>query len=282
VYARPTDLAEALRLAAEPDTRVLAGGTDLFPAAGERPLRGRHVDVTALEALHGIAVRDDWIRIGAAVTWSEIARARLPPAFNALRAAAREVGGVQIQNRGTIAGNLCNASPAADGVPPLLILDAEVELASTRGGRRVPLGEFVCGNRRTTLLPGEIMTAVIVPRPAATAQSSFLKLGARRYLVISIVMIAVMLDIRHGRVHDARVAAGACSAAAGRLKEVERRVIGAPADSGLGSLVKSEHLSSLSPIDDLRATAEYRRDAALTLVRRALECCLDAEAGGII
>ncbi len=282
MYSRPADFSEALRLLAEPGARVLAGGTDIFPTAGERLLTGRHVDVTALPALRGIRIEDDRIRIGGAVTWNDLAKAELPAAFNALRTAAREIGGIQIQNRGTLAGNLCNASPAADGVPPLLVLNAEVELVSARGQRRMPLGEFIIGNRRTTLRPEEILTAVFTPQPTPTARSSFLKLGARRYLVISIVMVAVMLDVVEGQVREARVAAGACSAAAKRLPDVERSLVGAPARVGLGDLIEGEHLVALSPIDDLRGSAEYRRDAALTLVRRAIECCLNAEAGGVV
>jgi CO/xanthine dehydrogenase FAD-binding subunit len=282
VYARPVDFAEALKLVAEPDTRVLAGGTDVFPAIGERPLAGRFVDVTALPALHTLAVEQDYYRIGAAVTWSDLVAAELPPAFTALKIAAREVGGVQIQNRGTIAGNLCNASPAADGVPPLLVLDAEVELASLRGRRRLPLDAFITGNRRTAIGQDEIMTAVLVPRPSSTTRSSFLKLGARRYLVISIVMVAVLLDIADGRVRQARLAAGSCSAVAARLPQVERRLAGLPADLNLGSCIEPADLAVLSPIDDLRGTAEYRRDAALTLVRRAVDCCVAGQAGGFI
>jgi CO/xanthine dehydrogenase FAD-binding subunit len=281
VYTRPTDFLEALRLLAEPDVRVLAGGTDIFPAADSGPLRGRFVDVTALAGLREISVKGDWISIGGAVTWSELAGARLPPAFGALKVAAREVGGVQIQNRGTVAGNLCNASPAADGVPPLLILDAEVELVSIRGRRRLPLRDFITGNRRTAIKPDEVMAAILVPQPAPTACSTFLKLGARRYLVISIVMIAALLDVAGGTVRDARVAVGSCSAAAQRLYDVENKLRGAPACNGLGGLISSEDLTVLAPIDDGRATADYRRDAALTLVRRAVEHCLKVEVGGI-
>ena len=282
MYSRPADIADALRLLAEPDARVLAGGTDIFPAAGEYPLRGRHVDVTALAPLRGIRREGAWIRIGGAVTWSEIVKAELPPAFNALQAAAREIGGVQIQNRGTIAGNLCNASPAADGIPPLLILDAEVELVSAGEQRRVALRDFVAGNRRTTRRAGELMTAVFARQPRTTARSSFLKLGARRYLVISIAMVAVLLDVADGLVREASVAAGACSAAAKRLPEVEYRLVGAPARPGLAARIGSDHIAALSPIDDLRGTAKYRRDVALTLVRRAIECCLEGDAGGVI
>jgi CO/xanthine dehydrogenase FAD-binding subunit len=215
------------------------------------------------------------LRFGAATTWSEIARAELPPAFDALKAAAREVGALQIQNRGTIAGNLCNASPAADGVPPLLALDAEVELASQRGVRRLPLARFIAGPRRTELAADEILTAVLCPAPPAGLRSTFLKLGSRRYLVISIVMVAVGLDIDRGAVRAARVAVGACSPVAMRLPAVERRLVS-------GAALTPEDFAELKPIDDLRASADYRRAAALTLTRRAVEACLRGESGGAV
>jgi CO/xanthine dehydrogenase FAD-binding subunit len=282
VYARPVDLDEALNLLAEPGARVFAGGTDIFPSAGERPLRGLYVDVTRVEALRSLVCASDAIRIGGAVTWADLAHADLPPAFDALRVAAREVGGVQIQNRGTIAGNLCNASPAADGVPPLLILDAEVEIASLRGVRRLALAEFIAGNRRTALARDEIVTAIVAPAPKETMRSAFLKLGARRYLVISIVMVAALLDVDKGLVREARVAVGACSAAAKRLPSIERGLNGAKARAGLGDSVSAEDLAGLTPIDDLRASADYRRDAALTLARRAIECCVAGQVGGAL
>jgi CO/xanthine dehydrogenase FAD-binding subunit len=282
VYARPADIAEALALLAQPGARILAGGTDIFPAAGERPLTGLHIDLTGVQALRRIGVETDEVRIGAAVTWSDLAEADLPPAFDALKNAAREVGGRQIQNRGTIAGNLCNASPAADGVPPLLILDAEVEIASERGLRRLPLAAFITGNRRTALAQDEIVTAILAPAPKPTMRSRFLKLGARRYLVISIVMAAVLLDVEGGVVREARVAVGACSAVARRLPDVERRLVGAPARTGLAAAIEAGDVAALAPIDDLRATADYRRDAALTLARRAIEICLAGCAGGVV
>jgi CO/xanthine dehydrogenase FAD-binding subunit len=215
------------------------------------------------------------VRIGARTTWSDLARADLPPCFDALKAAAREVGSVQIQNTATIAGNLCNASPAADGVPPLLALDAEVELASTGGVRRLPLKDFLTGYRSTARRPDEIVTAVLVPRILEQGRSVFLKLGARRYLVISIAMVAVVLaGDGEGRVSEARVAVGACSAVAQRLPALEQALIGAKTEPGIGERAGHEHLEPLSPIDDVRATAAYRRDTALTLVRRALEACV--------
>ncbi len=282
MYARPSQLDGALRLLAERNARIIAGATDIYPGAGERPLQGDYVDVSNISALRGVRLEDTGLRIGATTTWSEIARADLPSAFDALKVAARDVGGAQIQNRGTIAGNLCNASPAADGVPPLLILDAEVELASRRGTRRLALDAFINGARSTLLAPDEVMTAVVTPLPSPTMRSAFFKLGARRYLVISIVMVAVALDVVDGIVRDARIAVGACSVVAQRLREAERRLIGASAVPGFGRSIEAKDLARLSPIDDVRATADYRRHAALTLLRRAIDACARGETGGVV
>ncbi len=275
MYLKPKTLDEAVSILSSEDGQILAGGTDFYPALGERLPQGRVVDITALREIRGISIEAEWIRIGGLTTWSEVIRTPLPRCFDALKAAAREVGSVQIQNRGTVAGNLCNASPAADGVPPLLALDAEVELASAAGRRRLVLAEFVVGNRKTQRRADEILAAVFVPRRLENAASAFLKLGARRYLVISISMVAAVLQADGtGRVSEARVAVGSCSARAQRLVQLERDLVGVQMTEGIGSVVKEEHLSALSPIDDVRATAEYRRDASLTLVRRTLQACV--------
>jgi CO/xanthine dehydrogenase FAD-binding subunit len=282
VYSRPANLDEALGWLSERGARVMAGATDVFPAAADRPLSGRWVDVSRLAALRGVTRTPGEISLGGAMTWTDIVNAELPPAFDALKTAARDVGAIQIQNRGTIAGNLCNASPAADGVPPLLILGAQVELASRRGERRLPLAEFIVGARRTRLAPDELLTAVRIPAPASTLRSAFFKLGARRYLVISIAMVAAALDVSEGIVRDARIAVGACSAAARRLPSAERRLTGERARAGLADRIVPGDLDDLAPIDDVRASADYRRDAALTLTRRAVEACLRGEAGGVV
>ena len=275
MYLRPRTLNEAVDALGEPGAQVLAGGTDFYPALGERWISTPVVDITAVREIKGIAREKDYFRIGGGTTWTKVLQTPLPQCFDALKSAAREIGSVQIQNRGTVAGNLCNASPAADSVPPLLALDAEVELASSSGTRRVPLPEFIVGNRKTLRAAGEILTAVIVPRTVEDAPSVFLKLGARRYLVISIAMVAAVVSVNEqGRVRYARVAVGSCSVRAQRLTALEQVLLDRPADAGLVALVSPEHLSSLSPIDDVRATATYRRDAALTLVRRALELCV--------
>ena len=275
MYLKPKTLDEAVSLLASAGGQILAGGTDFYPALGDRLPRGRVVDITALSEIRGISSDKEWIRIGGLTTWSEVVRTPLPRCFDALKAAAREVGSVQIQNRGTVAGNLCNASPAADGVPPLLALDAEVELVSAAGTRRMPLGQFLAGNRKTMRRPDEILAAVLIPRRMEDAASVFLKLGARRYLVISISMVAAVLQADEaGRVAEACIAVGSCSATAQRLSALEKDLAGRPAKEGIGAAVGLEHLQILCPIDDVRATADYRRDASLTLVRRALEACV--------
>ena len=256
------------------EARILSGGTDFYPALGERVAQDTVVDLSALSDLRGIAVDDRFFRIGGLTTWTDIIRTLLPRSFDALKSAAREVGSVQIQNRGTVAGNLCNASPAADGVPPLLALDAEVELVSTSSIRRMRLEQFIVGNRKTERRGNEILTAIFVPRGLDNAASTFLKLGARRYLVISIAMVAAMVAADDaGRVVEARIAVGSCSAVARRLRALESELVGAELKAGFDSLIHADHLSPLSPINDVRATADYRMDAALTLVQRALNTC---------
>lgn len=139
----------------------------------------------------------------------------------------------------------------------------------------MPLAQFLAGNRKTARRPDEILAAVLVPRRMEDAASSFLKLGARRYLVISISMVAAVLQVDDaGRLAEAHVAVGSCSATAQRLGDLEKDIEGLPAKAGIGAAVRAEHLRTLSPIDDVRATAEYRRDASLTLVQRALEACV--------
>ncbi len=274
MYFRPDTLDEAVHVLASSGGQILAGGTDFFPALGDRPVTQSVVDVSGVRELKGVVEEPTYVRIGGLTTWTEIVKTPLPRCFDGLKAAAREIGGIQIQNRATVAGNLCNASPAADSVPPLLALDAEVELASQAGMRRIRLADFIVGNRKTLRQPGEILSQVFVPRTVENAASTFLKLGARRYLVISIAMVAVVVEKDHqGRVADVRVAVGACSAVARRLTELEHALLGASVSSGLGSLVTADHLKDLSPIGDVRATAAYRRDAALLLVQRALDAC---------
>ncbi len=275
-YLRPTDLNEALAALDAGARTIIAGGTDYYPARVGKPLDENILDVTALRELGRIEDTHATYRIGALLTWSDVLRADLPPWFGALKQAAREVGGVQVQNAGTIAGNLCNASPAADGVPVLMSFDASVELASVDGERSMPLAEFITGNRVTGRAVNEMVTAISIPKPSGPARSTFLKLGARKYLVISIVMVsAVLEEDEDGMVGAARIAVGACSEVAVRLDALEDDLAGRPLSPALAKVAEPHHLSELTPIDDVRGTGAYRRDAALTLVGRAL-----AELGG--
>ena len=271
-YVRPQTLDHALEALAKRPHVILAGGTDFYPARVERTLRSDVLDITGIPELAGIREDEHGWRIGAAVTWRELQDTPLPAAFDALKLAAREIGGPQIQNAGTIAGNVCNASPAADGIPALAALDASVEIAGPSGHRRVALADFLRGPRRVDRSIDELVTALHVPRPAARSAGHFLKLGARRYLVISIVMAAAVLEADEtGVITRARVAVGACSPVACRLTALEDALAGKPVASALGHLVQPEHLAALMPIDDIRASRVYRVDAAQTLVARLLQ-----------
>jgi CO/xanthine dehydrogenase FAD-binding subunit len=268
-YERPPELAEALEILSGGGFTILAGGTDFYPARVNRPIVEDVLDLTGIAALKGISeARDHW-RIGALTTWSELIAAPLPPLFDGYKLAAREVGGRQIQNTGTVAGNLCNASPAADGTPNLVALDAMVELSTPGRVRTLPVSQFVTGNRQTARGSDEIVTALIIPKHKATARSSFVKLGARKYLVISIAMVATVIETVSNRVGRAAVAVGSCSVVPQRLPELETALTGVSLDR-VSDVVQSEHVAGLSPINDVRATAEYRQEAAVELVRRAL------------
>src|SRR5260221_12138640 len=159
IYLRPTEIEEAVAALATRPLTILAGGTDFYPARVGKPLSDDVLDVTALAALRGIAEDERSFRIGAAVRWSELIAADLPPWFACLTLAAREIGGRQIQNAGTLAGNICNASPAAHGAPPLPALHAEIEIASPPTPRLLPLAEVILGNRPTALRRDELVTA---------------------------------------------------------------------------------------------------------------------------
>lgn len=267
-YLLPLSLEQALARLVSGNARILAGGTDLYPGAPSC-LAGAIVDVTGIPSLRGITAGNG-LRIGAATSWTEISEAALPPAAHALQTAARLIGGRQVQNTGTIGGNLCNASPAADGVPPLLALDAEVELVSQQGTRRLPLAEFITGPRRTALHPAEVMTAVLIPEASLAGRSAFVKLGARSHLVISIAMVAVRLSVDGDRVTSAAIAIGSCSPTAVRLPDVEAALAGRPLKDVLADIGTADIKPFLSPIDDIRASAAYRETVAIELVRRAV------------
>ena len=274
-YALPKCLDETLTLLAKERWAVVAGGTDFYPLQGDSPVTGSIMDIHHVDSLRFIREEDSGWRIGALATWTDIIGAKLPRAFDGLKLAAREIGSVQIQNAATLAGNLCNASPAADGVPPLLTLNAELELSSVDGKRLLPLGEFLVGSRITLLAPNELVTAIVIPRVSERSRSHFIKLGSRKYLVISIAMVSALIQLSsEQKIRMARIAVGSCSAVAQRLHDLERQLLGKDASVNLDEFLQTAHVANLSPIDDIRASGEFRLSAALELVRRVLQRCL--------
>ncbi|GJD52861.1 Carbon monoxide dehydrogenase medium chain [Methylobacterium crusticola] len=276
-YHRPSSLAEALAIRREHDVTVLAGGTDVYPAHASRrawgdPSHPDVLDISGIASLRGIADRGDHWRIGALATWTDLIRADLPPLLDGLRRAARAVGGVQIQNRGTLVGNACTASPAGDGIPNLLALDAAFEVS----GARVPAERFFTGYRTTAAGPRDLVTAILIPK--APGRGHFVKLGARRYLVISIAMAAAVVETdAEQRIARARIAVGACGAVARRLPDLEAALRGVALARAPG-LVHAQHLAGLAPIDDVRASAAYRMAAARALVADCLAALADPPA----
>jgi CO/xanthine dehydrogenase FAD-binding subunit len=275
-YLRPTRLEAALAELARAPRTVVAGGTDIYPACVGTEAPSPLLDISLLPETRGIHWNADAgaLRIGASSTWSDLVREPLPAFARCLVQAAREVGGIQIQNRGTLGGNLCNASPAADGIPPLLALDATVDLASQNGRRYLPIDRFVLGNRKTALAPDELLTSIVLPPRSPSAVSTFLKLGHRRYLVISIVMVAIAFDFdEQERVSYCGIGVGACSAAARRLPALEAGLLGvARGDLSVHAarLLDGDAFAPLAPIDDVRATHDYRLDAVRCLIERAI------------
>jgi CO/xanthine dehydrogenase FAD-binding subunit len=270
-FERPASVAQATCLLAARQWAVLAGGTDLYPTHVGRAIALPLLDIGGIAELRGIRRDAFGWTIGATTTWSDVARADLPPLFDALRSAAREVGGVQIQNTGTVAGNLCNASPAADGTPVLLAMGARVVLQSARGVRELAVDEFALGNRRTARADDELVVAVRIPAWSERARSAFAKLGGRRYLTIAVTAVAVVVDTdADDSVGAAGIAVGSCAPAARRLPALEARLVGARIDDDFAPMVEDADLAPLLPIDDVRGSATYRIDATRTLLRRAL------------
>lgn len=271
-YVCARDLPHALEALAAAPLVPLAGGTDVYPARVGRDGHAGVLDLGGLDELRSLELDDEGLHLGALTTWHDLIVADLPRGLAGLVAAAREVGSTQIQRAGTIVGNLCNASPAADGVPPLLTLDAEVELASVAGRRRLALPDFLTGYRATARRADELVVAVHLPPSALEHASAFVKLGSRRYLVISIAMVAVALDVRDGRLRDVRIAVGACSPVARRLPALEAALEGAAPEDVADRLRGVE--PDLAPIDDVRGSAGYRLEVAARLVERAIEGAL--------
>ncbi len=282
-YLRPKDLGQALIMAGRFEPRLMAGGTDFYPALADRRVEGDVLDLSAVSELREIIRLQrggaHFLRIGAMVSWSDVLRhpELASRGFLALRQCAKEIGGQQIQNRATLVGNVCNASPAADGIPVLMALGANLEIRSSEARRWMTLENFVEGARKVALAPGEIVTAIELPLVAAPVNSLFLKMGSRRYLVISITMLAAQW--RRGKKGWCRIAVGACSPMARRLEPLETWYMeGMPEAKKAKALEAS--LNLLSPISDVRADQVCRRDLAAALCEKlVLEMMAEAAYG---
>lgn len=273
-YSRPGSLDEALAILREqPDARALSGGTDLLVGLRKGTVRPSHVvDLKAVPELGGgISELDGWIRVAASTVITDlVAHPVVAERYPALVEAALVVGSIQIRNRATLAGNVCNASPAADTVPPLLVHGAEVELIGEAGRRRLPLERFLLGPGRTALEPGELVAAAWLPVPSGPMGTAFGRMTRRRGVDLATVNLACSVD-----------ADGVTTFAYGAVGPrafVARDQTGVLADRATDGARRDEVLRELanpaSPITNVRATREYRQDMLLVLSRRALDTAL--------
>jgi CO/xanthine dehydrogenase FAD-binding subunit len=272
----PINLTAALDLlGSEPGVwRAFAGGTDLMVLleAGKLEHR-RYVNIWGLPELGGITAADQRVSIGALTTYAEVqANSLLRSEFPMLCQAARETGSVAIQNRGTLGGNIVNASPAADSGPALLAYDAEIELVSSAGSRIVPYKNFHSGYKRMDLRPGELVRAIHLPRtPAGSGwQDYYRKVGTRKAQAISKVCFAQRTRTVEGRIADIRIALGSVAPMVIRCRQTEAFLTGRILDPETVAAACSLLPAEITPIDDIRSTAVYRRQVALNLLEDAL------------
>ena len=269
---RPGSLDDALgQLAARPELRVLAGGTDLMVlinAGVESP--ASVMDVWHLDELREITVEDGHVVLGALTTYTELmTRPEVLEHLPALAEAAGTVGAVQIQNRGTLGGNIMNASPAGDSLPPLAVYGAELELSSVRGRRRVPFNRFYSGYKILDRAPDEMLTRVRVPVPAAGLRHWFRKVGTRQAQSISKVVAAGLVRVREdGTLAEARLAMGSVAPTVVRLPATEALLEGRLPEGSLVEEVRASVRAEVHPIDDIRSTERYRLAVAGNVVAR--------------
>jgi CO/xanthine dehydrogenase FAD-binding subunit len=259
----PRSLDDALRLKADrPEALPIEGGTDVMVDLNfDRARPEALLNLNEVRELKGWRRENGRLHMGAGLTYTEAMQGGLASALPALAEASRTVGSPQIRNRGTIGGNLGTASPAGDALPPLLVERAEVEVASVRGTRRLPLTEFLVGPKRNALADDELITAVHV-QPSGGAQT-FMKIGPRNAMVIAVCSLALVVDRER---EEVRASFGSAGPVAGLVVVPLAELGGFP----------DQVAAAASPIDDVRGTAAYRRHALRVLTRRALERCMVA------
>jgi xanthine dehydrogenase FAD-binding subunit len=272
-YRRARTLAEAIELSVKTKgpARYLAGGTDLIvKSKAGKPVNGTWIDVSRVPELAGIEDRGDHVLVGGNTPYFELERSKLvQEEFVALWQAVKEVGSPQIRALGTLGGNIANASPAADGVPPLYAFGASVLVVGPNGERRIAADDFTLGPGKCVLEPGEIVRAFELPRQAHH-RSIFFKLGPRRSLAISKVNLAMALEMKDGCINDVRIGLGAVGPTVLRAPRAEGFLTGKRPTLDVCMEACRLARTEVHPISDFRSTAEYRREMAGTLVLRAL------------
>jgi carbon-monoxide dehydrogenase medium subunit len=279
-YHEPTTLSEAIDLLARygKTARLLAGGTDLMVLVSRNKVDLAHL--ISLDSVPGLSgIRQDErgnLVLGSMTTHREIETSPLMAgAGSALPQACRTVGGVQVRNLGTIGGNLCNASPAADTAPVLLAIDADVTLQGPEGSRNLPLNQFLLGPRKTALGPGEILTSITIPRFSNPTATLFLKAGRRKAMEISLCSVAARLTLGEDGTADVRVGLGSVAPKAIRAVRAESVLQGQVPTLELIREAGATAATECTPISDVRGSAEYRQMLVESLVTRALSLCLD-------
>ncbi len=263
-------LADVLSLLAnEPGVwKPFAGGTDLMVLLEAGRLdHHNYVNIWQLAELRGIEVNDDHVTLGALTTYTDVqTHPVLRTEFPMLCQAAGETGGLAIQNRGTLGGNIVNASPAADSPPALLAYDAEVELVSTHGSRWLPYQGFHTGYKQMLIRPDELLTKIRLPRNTTGATHYYRKVGTRKAQAISKVCFAAVARTNSGQVEDVRIAVGSVAPIVVRCVQTENALKGQTPDAATVKSAQATLRREISPIDDIRSTANYRLQVALNLL----------------
>jgi len=271
-YHAPKTLAEAVELMNTLDNaKPVIGGTDLVPLLREAACRPSHlVDLNNVAELNYVREEDGFICIGATTTHSQVAASELMRKAPAVVDAVSRIGSPQIRNRGSVAGNLCNASPAADSAPPLLVYDAEVEIVSGDETAIIPLPELFAGPKINSLEPNELVTEIRFPVPPESSSSSFKRIARRKAFTLSMVSAAAYVEMEGGVCTEARVAFGSVAETPIRAPGVEELLAGKELDSQTISDAEEAAKQGVAPITDVRGTAEYRKAMCGVLLRRAL------------
>lgn len=276
-YFAPQQIEEALEILSkyEKEIKVIAGGTDLLIRYYDRLYEvGSWLDLKNIKELKEIKIHQDQMEIGAMVTHAQLEKSEdIKKYFPILSQAAADIGSPQIRNRGTIGGNIINASPAGDLLAPLMAYDAQFKLLSVQGEKIVPAEEFFIGPKKTILEPAQLLTRIILPLPSERTYGSWIKIGKRKALIVATITLALLVEMAEDNktIEEVRTCLGSVAPTPIEIKEIRKKMVGKNFDQldfdQLGQIVEDK----ISPIDDIRGTREYRKDVAKNIMINALE-----------